>query len=86
MNLLEELQDRIVCRDGVIGTLLLDRGVAVDQCLEELGLTTIAVPFLSEIGRVRCHAGKDFWRLDSNPFRGRKCAWSVDRKSRRERR
>jgi len=36
MNLLEELRTRVVCGDGAIGTLLLDRGVAVDRCLEEL--------------------------------------------------
>lgn len=48
MNLLEELQVRIVCSDGAMGTLLLDRGLAVDQCLEELGLTEVPVPFLSE--------------------------------------
>jgi methionine synthase I (cobalamin-dependent) len=35
MELLEELQTRIICGDGAIGTLLLDRGVAVDRCLEE---------------------------------------------------
>ena len=39
MNLLEELKTRIVCGDGAIGTLLLDRGVAVDRCLEELCLS-----------------------------------------------
>ncbi|HEX4639122.1 MAG TPA: bifunctional homocysteine S-methyltransferase/methylenetetrahydrofolate reductase [Chthoniobacterales bacterium] len=36
MNLLDELQERIVCGDGAMGTLLLDRGVPVDHCLEEL--------------------------------------------------
>jgi methionine synthase I (cobalamin-dependent) len=36
MDLLEELQSRIVCGDGAMGTLLLDRGVPVDRCLEEL--------------------------------------------------
>ncbi|PYI75179.1 MAG: bifunctional homocysteine S-methyltransferase/methylenetetrahydrofolate reductase, partial [Verrucomicrobia bacterium] len=36
MNLLEELQDRIVCGDGAIGTLLLDQGLAMETCLEEL--------------------------------------------------
>jgi methionine synthase / methylenetetrahydrofolate reductase(NADPH) len=36
MNLLEELEERIVCGDGAMGTLLLDRGVPVDHCLEEL--------------------------------------------------
>jgi len=36
MKLLEELETRIVCGDGAMGTLLLDRGVPVDRCLEEL--------------------------------------------------
>ena len=36
MDLVEELQLRIVCGDGAMGTLLLDRGVPVDRCLEEL--------------------------------------------------
>jgi methionine synthase / methylenetetrahydrofolate reductase(NADPH) len=36
MDLLAELEDRIICGDGAMGTLLLDRGVPVDHCLEEL--------------------------------------------------
>lgn len=36
MNLIEELETGIVCGDGAMGTLLLDRGLAVDHCLEEL--------------------------------------------------
>ena len=36
MGLLDELQERIVCGDGAMGTLLLDQGVPVDRCLEEL--------------------------------------------------
>jgi homocysteine S-methyltransferase len=36
MDLLDELNSRIVCGDGAMGTLLLDRGVPVDRCLEEL--------------------------------------------------
>jgi methionine synthase I (cobalamin-dependent) len=35
MDLLEELESRIVCGDGAMGTLLLDR-CAVDRCQEEL--------------------------------------------------
>jgi methionine synthase I (cobalamin-dependent) len=31
MNLLEELETRIVCGDGTMGTLLLDRAVPVDR-------------------------------------------------------
>ena len=36
MNLLAELEEHVVCGDGAIGTLLLDQGVPVDRCLEEL--------------------------------------------------
>jgi methionine synthase I (cobalamin-dependent)/5,10-methylenetetrahydrofolate reductase len=39
MDLLAELEERIVCGDGAMGTLLLDRGVPVDHCLEELCLS-----------------------------------------------
>src|ERR1700719_2826986 len=36
MNLLDELETRVVCGDGAIGTLLLDAGVPVERCFEEL--------------------------------------------------
>jgi len=36
MDLLAQLDERLVCGDGAMGTLLLDRGVPVDRCLEEL--------------------------------------------------
>ena len=36
MDLLEQLKERIVCGDGAMGTLLLDRGLPVDHCLEDL--------------------------------------------------
>jgi methionine synthase / methylenetetrahydrofolate reductase(NADPH) len=36
MNLLDELETQLVCGDGAMGTLLLDCGVSVDRCLEEL--------------------------------------------------
>ena len=36
MDLLAELDERVICGDGAMGTLLLDRGVPVDRCLEEL--------------------------------------------------
>src|ERR671923_3031274 len=39
MNLLEDLETRIICGDGAMGTLLLDRGVQVDHCREELCVT-----------------------------------------------
>ena len=36
MDLLAELEERLISGDGAMGTLLLDRGVPVDRCLEEL--------------------------------------------------
>lgn len=36
MALIDELQERIICGDGAMGTLLLDQGLPVDRCLEEL--------------------------------------------------
>ncbi|MEP6955197.1 MAG: homocysteine S-methyltransferase family protein, partial [Chthoniobacterales bacterium] len=39
MDLLDELQTRVVCGDGAIGTLLLERGVPLEACFEELCLS-----------------------------------------------
>src|SRR5437660_12518468 len=39
MNLLEELQEHIVCGDGAMGTLLLDQGLPMEACLEEISLS-----------------------------------------------
>ena len=36
MNLLDELQERVVCGDGAMGTLLLDQGLPMESCLEEV--------------------------------------------------
>jgi homocysteine S-methyltransferase len=36
MKLLDELEKRVVCGDGAIGTVLLNAGVPLDRCLEEL--------------------------------------------------
>ncbi len=36
MDLLEELQDRIVPGDGAMGTMILEAGVPLDRCFEEL--------------------------------------------------
>ncbi|MEO5753715.1 MAG: bifunctional homocysteine S-methyltransferase/methylenetetrahydrofolate reductase [Chthoniobacterales bacterium] len=35
MDLLDELQSRLVCGDGAMGTMLLDQGVPLERCLEE---------------------------------------------------
>ncbi len=39
MDLLDELQTRLVCGDGALGTVLLERGVPLEQCFEELAVT-----------------------------------------------
>ena len=39
MNLLEELQERVVCGDGAMGTLLLDQGLPMEACLEEISVS-----------------------------------------------
>ena len=39
MNLVDELESRVICGDGAMGTLLLDRGVPVERCLEELSVS-----------------------------------------------
>jgi methionine synthase I (cobalamin-dependent) len=36
MDLLDELETRVVCGDGAMGTLLLDNGVPIERCFEEL--------------------------------------------------
>ena len=36
MDLLDELQNRIVCGDGAMGTMLLEGGVPLERCFEEL--------------------------------------------------
>ncbi len=38
MDLLEELQEHIICGDGAMGTLLMERGVALDRCFEEFSV------------------------------------------------
>ena len=39
MNLLDELDTRVVCGDGAMGTLLLANGVPIERCFEELCLS-----------------------------------------------
>jgi methionine synthase I (cobalamin-dependent) len=36
MDLLDALETRVVCGDGAMGTLLLDSGVSIETCFEEL--------------------------------------------------
>ena len=39
MDLLDQLQTRILCGDGAIGTMLLEAGVPLERCFEELNIT-----------------------------------------------
>jgi methionine synthase / methylenetetrahydrofolate reductase(NADPH) len=39
MDLLDELQTRVLCGDGAMGTLLLDDGIPLETCFEELCVT-----------------------------------------------
>jgi len=39
MDLLDELQTRVLCGDGAMGTMLLEDGISRETCLEELCLT-----------------------------------------------
>lgn len=39
MDILDELQSRLVCGDGAMGTMLLEDGVPLERCLEELCLS-----------------------------------------------
>jgi methionine synthase I (cobalamin-dependent) len=39
MDLLDELQRRILCGDGAMGTLLLEAGISLEHCFEELCVT-----------------------------------------------
>ena len=39
MGMLEELQTRVLCGDGAMGTLLLEAGIPLERCYEELCVT-----------------------------------------------
>jgi homocysteine S-methyltransferase len=39
VDLLDELQSRLLCGDGAMGTMLLESGVPLERCLEELCLS-----------------------------------------------
>jgi homocysteine S-methyltransferase len=45
MDLLDELESGVVCGDGAMGTLLLNAGIPIDRCLEQL--------CISQAGRIR---------------------------------
>ena len=64
MNLLEELEDHPLCGDGAMGTLLMERGVPADRCLEELCLTRPEL--IREIHRDYVDAGARI--IETNTF------------------
>src|SRR6266705_1076239 len=39
MDLIDELRSRVLCGDGAMGTLLLDAGIPLERCFEELCVT-----------------------------------------------
>lgn len=39
MDLVDELQTRVLCGDGAIGTLLLEAGIPIERCFEEISVT-----------------------------------------------
>jgi methionine synthase I (cobalamin-dependent) len=39
MDLLDEMQTRVLCGDGAMGTMLLEEGIPLEHCLEELCVT-----------------------------------------------
>ena len=39
MDLLDELQTRVLCGDGAMGTMLLEAGIPLARCFEELCVT-----------------------------------------------
>src|SRR4051812_27750919 len=39
MDFLDEFESRVVCGDGAMGTLLLNDGIPISRCLEELCLS-----------------------------------------------
>src|ERR1051325_4617874 len=64
MDLLDELGTKVACGDGAIGTMLLDAGIPLTRCFEEL--------CVSEPGRIRkihdeyIHAGARV--IETNSF------------------
>src|SRR5258708_1294627 len=64
MDLLDELESRVVCGDGAMGTLLLDQGVPIERCFEEL--------CVSESERIRKihdeYIPADARVIETNPF------------------
>jgi methionine synthase I (cobalamin-dependent) len=64
VDLLEELEDRPLCGDGAMGTLLIQRGAPANQCLEELCLTRPEL--IGEIHRDYVQAGARI--IETNTF------------------
>ncbi len=66
MDLVGELQDSLICGDGAMGTLLLDRGVALERCFEELCVSEAAR--IQEIHEEYIRAGARV--IETNTFGG----------------
>ncbi|HEV2096393.1 MAG TPA: bifunctional homocysteine S-methyltransferase/methylenetetrahydrofolate reductase [Chthoniobacterales bacterium] len=66
MDLVGELQDSLICGDGAMGTLLLDRGVALERCFEELCVSEPAR--IQEIHEEYIRAGARV--IETNTFGG----------------
>ncbi len=64
MNILEELQKRVIPGDGAMGTLLMERGVAWERCFEELNLSEPAM--VRSVHEAYLHAGAQL--LETNSF------------------
>ncbi len=64
MDLLEELQDSVVCGDGAMGTELIAAGAPIDTCLEELNLSNPDLVF--RVHRSYAEAGARL--LETNTF------------------
>lgn len=66
MDLLGELQTRVLCGDGAMGTLLLDSGIPLERCFEEL--------CVSEPDRIRAiheqYIGAGAQVIETNTFGG----------------
>ena len=64
MNFLEEIGKRVLCGDGAMGTLLMERGVALNQCFEELCLGQPEL--IRQVHRDYVAAGADL--IETNTF------------------
>lgn len=64
MDLLEDLQNHVICGDGAMGTLLIERGVALNRCFEELNIHSADI--VRQIHEDYIHAGAQI--ISTNSF------------------